>query len=150
MSSLPLHLAVPHLGHGGQEVAGGLLEGAQEGDAQGPRAEALLHALVGQGGLPLLFALGQRHVQRLGAEDAPVHLGHGLCCLFWRGKTHKAKPFAVATLCHHLKARQDKGCWEGEGRLLGPVPPPPPGPSLARSWPRRNMLSGVYWHPRIH
>ncbi|KAL0594932.1 hypothetical protein AAY473_035120 [Plecturocebus cupreus] len=50
-----------HLGHGRQEVAGGLLKGAQEGVAQGPHGGEALHVLVGQDGLPLLFALGQCH-----------------------------------------------------------------------------------------
>ena len=100
-----------HLGHSGQEIADRLLEGAHDGAAQGPHGGEALHVLVGQDGLSLFLALGQRHIPWLGAHDAPIHLCHGLGRLFWRGKTHKAKPFAVATLCHHLKARQDKGCW---------------------------------------
>lgn len=116
-----------HLGHSGEEVAGGLLQGAQEGAAQGPHSGEALNVLVGQDGFPLLFALGQSHIQWLGAHDAPIHLCHGLRRLFWRGKTHKAKPFAVATLCHHLKARQDKGCW-GRGRKTpGTMLPSLPG-----------------------
>lgn len=116
-----------HLGRSGQEVAGRLLEGAQEGAAQGPHGGEALHVLVGQDGLPLLLALGQCHVQWLGPHDAPVHLCHGLRRLFWRGKTHKAKPFAVATLCHHLKARQDKGCWGWRRKTPGATLPTPWG-----------------------
>lgn len=47
-----------HLGHRGQEVVGRLLEGAQEGAAQGPQGGEALYVLVGQDGLPLLLALG--------------------------------------------------------------------------------------------
>lgn len=140
-------LAGPHLGHGRQEVAGGLLEGAQEGATQGPHGGEALHVLVGQDGLPLLFALGQRHIQRLGANDAPVHLCHGLGRLFWRGKTHKAKPFAVATLCHHLKARQDKGCWGWRRKTPGAVHPSTPGaqpgPEQPQEKPAEVLLEGV-------
>lgn len=141
-----------HLGHSRQEVAGRLLEGAQEGAAQGSHSGEALHVLVGQDGLPLLFALGQCHIQWLGTDDAPIHLCHGLCRLFWRGKTYKAKPLAVATLCHHLKARQDKGCW-GKGRAPGAMLPPPcsgPGPGPALSRPRRNCSLVVHCHPHIY
>lgn len=138
--------AGPHLGHSGQEVVGGLLEGAQEGATQGPHSGKTLHVLVSQDGLPLLFALSQGHVKRLGADDAPVHLCHGLRRLFWRGKTHKAKPFAVATLCHHLKARQDKGCWGWRSKAPGQNSPPP---EQAQEGPAE-VLSRVCHHLHIY
>lgn len=111
-----------HLGPSGQEVAVGLLKGAQDRAAQGLHCGEALHVLVGQDGLPLLFTLGQCHIQWLGAHDTSIHLCHSLCRFFWRGKTHKAKSLAVVTLCHHLKARQDKGCWGWRRKLQGCAP----------------------------
>lgn len=107
-----------HLVYSREQVAGRLLEGAQD------RAREASPILVGQDGLPLLLALCQGHIQWFRTHDAPVHLCHGLRCLFWRGKAHKAKALAVATFCHHLKARRDKGCWAQGSKAPGTVASP--------------------------
>lgn len=93
----------PHLWDGRQEVPCGRLEGAKERARQGPHGGQSLHILVGENRFSFLLSLSEGDVQRLGADDPSVHFCHGLGSLFWGGKTYKPKPFAVSTLCHHLK-----------------------------------------------
>lgn len=79
------------------------------GPAQGPHGGEALHVLVGQDGLPLFLALGQCHVQWLGAH---VRRSSVTALVASSGEEKHTKPNPLlATLCHHLKARQDKGCW---------------------------------------
>lgn len=92
-----------HLRHGGQEIPWGGLERAQERARQGPHGGQSLHVLVGEDCFPLLFPLSEGHVERLCADNPPVHFCHSLGSLFWGGKTYKPKAFAAATFRHHLK-----------------------------------------------
>ena len=50
-----------------------------------------LHVLCGQVGLAVLLALSQCYVQRLGDDDAAVHLSDGLGGLFRRRKAHETE-----------------------------------------------------------
>ena len=93
-----------HLGHGWHEVATGRLELVDDGIGRhGPHASDALHVLIGEVGLALLLALGQSHVEGLGAHDAAVHLRHGLGGLLWGGEADEAEALGASLLEHHLQ-----------------------------------------------
>ena len=52
--------------------------------------------------LAVLFALGQGHVEGLGADDAAVHVGDGLGGLFGRAEADEAEALGAAVLAHDL------------------------------------------------
>ena len=112
--SLSIDCTYPNLGHSGHEVTTGGLELVDDGvGGQGPHAGDALHVLVGEVGLALLFALGQGHVEGLGAHDAPVHLRHSLGGLLRRGEADEAESLGAALLQHDLKHRDTRqtGCY---------------------------------------
>lgn len=99
-------LRLSHLRHGWHEVATGGLELVDDGVSRhGPHAGNALHVLVGEVGLALLFALGESHVERFGADDASVHLRHRLGGLFGGGEADKAEALGATLLQHHLRWR---------------------------------------------
>ena len=65
---------------GGHEVARGRrgLVGVDDWVGHGAHTGHALHVLVGEVRLPLLLALGQRHIEGLGGHNAAVHLRHRL------------------------------------------------------------------------
>ena len=112
-------LTYPNLGHGGHEVATGGLELVDDGvGRQGPHAGDALHVLVGEVGLALLFALGQGHIEGLGAHDAAVHLGHGLGGLLRGGEADEAEPLGAALLQHDLKHQDASHLRPASNRML--------------------------------
>ena len=93
-----------HLWHCWHEVSAGGLELIDDGiSGHGSHACNTLHVLVGEVGLALLFALSQSHVERFGANDPAVHLGHSLGGFFRGGEANKAEAFGAALLQHHLE-----------------------------------------------
>ena len=56
-----------------------------------PHPRHPLNILTRQVGLPVLLSLGERHVERLGHDDAPVHLSDCFRGFLRSGEAHKAK-----------------------------------------------------------
>merc|ERR1719336_1723062 len=67
-----------------------------------PHAGHPLDVLAGQMGLPVLLPLGQSHVQRLGHDDASVHLSHGLGGFLRRREANESKALGASLLAHNL------------------------------------------------
>ena len=61
-----------------------------------------LDVLAGQANLPLLLPLGQSHVERLGHQRPPVHLGDGLGGLLRGGEADEAEALGATLLAHNL------------------------------------------------
>ena len=59
--------------------------------ALNPHPRHPLNILARQVGLPVLLSLGERHVERLGHDDAPVHLSNCFRGFLRSGEAHKAK-----------------------------------------------------------
>jgi hypothetical protein len=65
-----------------------------------------LHVLRHQVHLAFVLALGQRHVQWLGADDTIVHLSDRLGGLLGRREAHETKALAAAaSIGHHFGRR---------------------------------------------
>ena len=56
-----------------------------------PHARHPLDVLACQVSLPVLFSLGERHIERLGYNNTPVHLGDRFRGFLGCGETHKAE-----------------------------------------------------------
>lgn len=98
-----------YLWHSWHEVAAGGLELIDDSVSRhGSHSSDALHVLVGQVGFALLLALGESHVEGLGAHDASVHLGHGLGGLLRGREANEAEALGAALLEHHLR-------WGGGG-----------------------------------
>ena len=61
-----------------------------------------LHVLRGEVSLPVLLALGQSDIQRLGDDDAAVHFSDGLSGLFRCRETDEAEALGPAFFAHDL------------------------------------------------
>ena len=68
------------------------------------RGGQALHVLRGQVVLAVLLALSERHVERLGAHDAAVHVGDGFGGLLRRAEADEAEALGAAVLDHDLGA----------------------------------------------
>lgn len=93
-----------YLWHSWHEVAASGLELIDDSVSRhGSHSSDALHVLVGKVGFALLFALGESHVEGLGADDASVHLSHGLGGLFGGREADEAETLGATLLEHHLR-----------------------------------------------
>lgn len=93
-----------YLWHSRHEVAASGLELIDDSVSwHGSHSSDALHVLVGEVGFALLFALGESHVEGLGADDASVHLSHGLGGLFGGREADEAETLGATLLEHHLR-----------------------------------------------
>ena len=75
-----------------------------------PHPSHALDVLTGQVSLAVLLPLGQGNVQRLGHDDATVHLGDSLGGLLWRRETDESESLGSSLLAHDL-GRGDGSIW---------------------------------------
>lgn len=95
-----------YLRDSGHEVAAGGLELIDDGIGRhGSHASDTLHVLVGEMGFALFFPLSESDVEGLRADDAAVHLSHGLGGLLGGGEADKSEALRATLLQHDLKRR---------------------------------------------
>merc|ERR1719318_51587 len=101
------------LGHGGHEVSPHphLLHATHLLHAHACHA---LDVLTGQVCFTVLLPLSQGHVERLGHDNAAIHLSHGLGSFLGGGEAHEPKSLRATLLVHHL-SRSDSSV---RGELL--------------------------------
>merc|ERR1712128_197898 len=89
------------LRHGGHEVAthSHLLHAAHLLHAHACHA---LDVLTGQVCFTVLPSLSKSHVERLGHNDATIHLCHSFGCFLGRGEAHEPKSLRATLFVHHL------------------------------------------------
>ena len=88
------------LRHGGHEVSAHahLLHASH---ALHPHAGHTLDVLGSQVSLAVLLPLGQGHVQRLGDDDAAIHLSDGLGGLLWGREANESESLGATLLAHN-------------------------------------------------
>jgi len=67
-----------------------------------------LHILLIEMCLAFVLALSQRDVQRLGDQNATIHLRHSLCCFFRRTEAHESEALRSTAFVHHLLTLTDQ------------------------------------------